>query len=244
VNPGNVGGRSFQTTRWSLILAAADPQSSTAEAALASLCEMYWLPVYAFVRRTGASTEDARDLTQAFFTRVLEKGFFGQARQERGRFRSFLFAAVRHFLANEREAERARKRGGEQTRHSVEIESEGERLVQLELHENLTPEHVFERRWALLVLDHALARLAAKYVGPERQQTFTVLKTFLGGQNLESHAAAAASLGVAEGSFRVTLHRFRKQFAACLRDVVSDTVERPEDVDEELQYLLRVVSRS
>ena len=107
LNPENLGPRRFQTTRWSLILAAADPQSATADEALASLCEMYWLPIYAFIRRTGVSAEDARDLTQAFFTRVLEKGFFGQARQERGRFRSFLLTAVRHFLANQRDAEQA-----------------------------------------------------------------------------------------------------------------------------------------
>jgi RNA polymerase sigma-70 factor (ECF subfamily) len=204
---------------------------------------MYWQPVYAFVRRSGTSAEDARDLTQAFFTRVLEKGFFGQARQERGRFRSFLLTAVRHFLANQRDAERARKRGGGQTQVPLDIERDGERFIQLEPQEGLTPEHLFERRWALLVLDHALARLAARYKGPERQKTFSVLKTFLGGHNVESSAAAAVSLGLREESFRVTLHRFRKQFAACLREVVSDTVENPEEIDEELQYLLTVVSR-
>ena len=239
----HIGGRRFQTTRWSLILAAADPNSSTVETALASLCEMYWRPVYAFVRRTGASAEDARDLTQAFFTRVLEKGFFGQARQERGRFRSFLLTAVRHFLANQRDADQAQKRGRGRTLFSLDIERDGERFLHLEPQEGLTPEQLFERRWALLVLDHALARLAARYKGPERQKTFSVLKTFLTGHDAESSAAGAAALGLSADSFRVTLHRFRRQFGACLREVVSDTVEKPEEVEEELQYLLTIVSR-
>lgn len=232
----------FTTTRWSLILAAADPCSSSADAALSSLCEIYWVPVYAFVRRTGASVEDAQDLTQAFFTTVLEKGYFKHAQRERGRFRTFLLTAVAHFLSNQRNANRALKRGGGKIVLSLDVE-DGERRYQLEPAETMTPERLFDRRWALAVLDHAMARLSAQYVTRDRRQFFTTLKSFLGGHEPESYAAAAASLNLTEGSFRVTLHRFRKQFAASLRGVVQETVERPEEVEDELRYLLKVVGR-
>ena len=234
--------RRFTTTRWSLILAAADPRSSSAHEALSSLCEIYWMPVYAFVRRTGASVEDARDLTQAFFTTVLEKGYFKHAQRERGRFRTFLLTAVAHFLSNQRKADRALKRGGGQVVLSLDVD-DGERRYQLEPADTMTPERLFDRRWALAVLDHAMARLSAQYVTPDRRKVFTTLKSFLGGHEPESYSAAAASLSLTEGSFRVTLHRFRKQFAASLRDVVQETVERPEEVEDELRYLLKVVGR-
>ena len=234
--------RRFATTRWSLILAVADPRSSSADAALSSLCEIYWMPVYAFVRRTGASVEDARDLTQAFFTIVLEKGYFKHAQRERGRFRTFLLAAVGHFLSNRRKADRALKRGGGQVVLSLDVD-DGERRYQLEPADTMTPERLFDRRWALAVLDHAMARLSAQFVTPDRRKVFTTLKSFLGGHEPESYAAAAATLSLTDGSFRVTLHRFRKQFAASLRDVVQETVERPEEVEDELRYLLKVVGR-
>lgn len=233
---------SFTTTRWSLILAAADPRSSTADAALSSLCEIYWMPVYAFVRRTGAPVEDARDLTQAFFTTVLEKGYFKDAERERGRFRTFLLTAVTHFLSNQRDADRALKRGGGQVVLSLDVD-EGERRYQLEPADTLTPDRLFDRRWALAVLDHAMARLSEKYAAPDRRKVFTTLKSFLGGHEPESHSAAAASLNLTEGSFRVILHRFRKQFGASLREVVQETVERPEDLEDELRHLLRAVGR-
>ena len=156
--------RRFTTTRWSLILAAADPRSSSAHEALSSLCEIYWMPVYAFVRRTGASVEDARDLTQAFFTTVLEKGYFKHAQRERGRFRTFLLTAVAHFLSNQRKADRALKRGGGQVVLSLDVD-DGERRYQLEPVDTMTPERLFDRRWALAVLDHAMARLSAQYAG-------------------------------------------------------------------------------
>jgi len=237
------GRRRFPTTRWSWILAAAGPPTPSAEAALASLCETYWLPVYAFVRWTGASTEDARDLTQAFFARVLEKGVLSHARQDRGRFRSFLRAAVRNFLSNQREFDQARKRGGAQPPLSLEFELDGERLVQFEPRDNRTPEDVFEEQWAWLVVDRALGRLAAKYERSGHGQTFAVLKPFLSGQNLQSPAAAAEALGLSAGAFRVALSRCRTHLRTCLRDVVLDTVENPEEVDDELEYLLRILSR-
>ena len=234
--------RRFTTTRWSLILAAADPRSSSAHEALSSLCEIYWMAVYAFVRRTGASVEDARDLTQAFFAVVIEKGYFKDAQRERGRFRTFLLTAVAHFLSNRRKADRALKRGGGHIVLSLDVD-DGERRYQLDPADTMTPERLFDRRWALAVLDHAMARLSAQYATPDRRKVFTTLKPFLDGHEPESHSAAATSLSLTEGSFRVKLHRFRKQFAASLRDVVQETVERPEDVEDELRYLLKAVGR-
>src|SRR5215831_15411137 len=144
--------RRFATTRWSLILAVRNRGSANASSALASLCEMYWFPVYAFIRRTGVSRDEADDLTQAFFTRVVEKGFFGDARQERGRFRTFLLAAVRHFLSNERDAARTKKRGGGRLPVPLEVD-DGERRYLLEPVDEVTPEELYERRWAMTVLD-------------------------------------------------------------------------------------------
>jgi DNA-directed RNA polymerase specialized sigma24 family protein len=234
--------RRFATTHWSLILAAADPRSPQAASALASLCEIYWFPVYAFIRRNGASTEDARDSTQAFFARVLEKESFKGARQDRGRFRAFLLTAVRHFLANQWDAARAQKRGGGQVVLPLEFD-DGERRYLLEPADGLTPEHVYERRWALTVLDTALSRVAAKYKDADRRELFVALRPLLTGHEPDSYKKTARSLGMTEGALRVALHRLRRQFAGCLREVIGQTVERPEDVDEELQHLLGIVSR-
>ena len=233
--------RRFATTRWSLIVAAAGPESQ-ARSALASLCEIYWFPVYAFIRRTGASADDARDLTQAFFARMLEKGYFKEARQERGRFRSFLLTAVRNFLANERDAARALKRGGGARHLSLEFD-DGERRYLLEPVEDETPERVYERRWAQTVLDGAMTRLAARYAEPERRRLFQALRPLVIGREPDSYASTAASLGVTEGALRVALHRLRRHLAASLREIIRDTVGRPEEVDDELRHLLAIVSR-
>lgn len=237
------GHRRFATTRWSLVLAARDPDSSEAASALSSLCEIYWFPVYAFIRRTGASIDDARDLTQAFFARVLEKGSFKEARQERGRFRAFLLTAVRHFVANERDAARALKRGGGQVHLPLEFD-DGERRYQLEPVDGVTPEHLYERRWALTVLDAALARVSTKHEDDvERRKVFLALRPLLTGRDADSYATAAAELGMTEGAVRVAVHRLRKQFAVSLREVIGETVDTPDDVDAELEHLLTVVSR-
>jgi len=233
--------RRFATTRWSLIVAARG-NSAKASEALAVLCELYWVPVYAYIRRSGVSTEDARDLTQAFFARVLEKGWFAQAEQARGRFRSFLLTAVRHFLANEFDAAHAQKRGGGHAPVPFEFE-DGESRYRLEPVDGVTPEDIYERRWALTVLEAALARVSATYADHARQPVFLALRPVLTGEESESYAANAANLGMTEGALRVALHRLRQQFSKCLREIVAETVERPEDVDDELRHLLTVLSR-
>jgi RNA polymerase sigma-70 factor (ECF subfamily) len=158
--PAGRGRHRFATTRWSLVIAAAGA-SPASSAALAELCDTYWYPAYAFVRRSGHSVDDAADLTQAFFTRMLEKQFLKDARPERGRFRSFLLASLRHFILNERDWKHARKRGGGITHVSLDF-GEGEDRYQREPADDLTPERIFERRWTLDVLDQAMARTAAK----------------------------------------------------------------------------------
>jgi RNA polymerase sigma-70 factor (ECF subfamily) len=234
--------RRFATTRWSLILATREAESPRASAALADLCELYWQPVYAFIRRSGVSTDDARDLTQSFFARVLEKDVFAQAQQSRGRFRNFLLTAVRYFLANEVDAARAQKRGGGHAPVPFEFD-DGERRYRLEPTDDVTPEDLYERRWALTVLEATLARVSAAYADSARHPVFVALRPVLTGEESESYVTKAAALGMTEGALRVALHRLRQQFSKCLREIVAETVERPDEVDEELRHLRVVLSR-
>jgi RNA polymerase sigma-70 factor (ECF subfamily) len=231
----------FATTRWSQVIAAAGV-SPTADVALAELCEAYWYPIYAFVRRSGHSVDDASDLTQAFFTRVLEKQYLKDARPDRGRFRSFLLASVRHFLSNERDWRMTLRRGGRQPHIPLDF-STGEHRYQLEPADELTPERVYERRWTLNVLDKAMARLFSKYEEGGREDLFSRLKPYLVGDEPESYRELADALNVSEGSLRVAVHRLRKEYKATLRDAIAETVERDEEVDDELRYLLTVVGR-
>jgi RNA polymerase sigma-70 factor (ECF subfamily) len=236
------GPRRFATTRWSLVVAAGDSRSPDASSALATLCETYWFPVYAFIRRSGRSHDDARDLTQAFFARVLEKNYFKDAKAERGRFRSFLLSSVRHFLSNQLDWDRAQKRGGDQLHISIDAD-DGDQQYQHEPVEDETPERIYERRWALAAMGAAMTRLAARYEPGSRRELFERLKPFLTGDEPESYAALGAELGVSEGSLRVAVHRLRRQFATVLREAIAETVEAAGDVDEELRHLLAVVSR-
>jgi len=231
--------RRFATTRWSLILAVRDPAAPEAVSALGSLCEIYWFPVYAFIRRTGASSDEAGDLTQAFFTRVIEHGFFAQARQERGRFRSFLLTAVRHFLSNEREAAHTQKRGGGRQLLPLDVD-DSERRYLLEPIDEVTPEQLYERRWAMTVLEAARQRTADKYADPDRRRLFVALQPSLTSHEASGDTITAADLGMTDAAFRVAAHRLRKHFEQCLRDVIRETVARPEDVDSELQHILKL----
>ena len=237
-----MAGRRFETTRWSLVLAVRDRESPDAAAALATLCETYWYPVYAFIRRSGRSSDDARDLTQAFFTRVLEKGYFGQARQERGRFRSFLLSSVRHFLANEHDWLHARKRGGDVPHLSLEV-ARGEDVYQIDPVDDATPERLYDQRWARTVLDAAMARIKRRYEKTGRADLWRRLLPYLTGDEPASYAALATETGATEGSLRVAVHRLRQQYAAALRDVIGETVETPDQVEDELRHLLASVGR-
>jgi RNA polymerase sigma factor (sigma-70 family) len=236
------GGRHrFATTHWSLVISAGG-STSGASKALAELCETYWYPAYAFVRRTGHSTEEAADLTQAFFAQVLEKHYLKDARPDRGRFRSFLLASLRHFLSNERDRVQAVKRGGRVAHVPFELDT-GEQRYQLEPANDMTPERIYERRWTLTVLDKAMARVAEKYEGTGKRELFERLQPTLAGDEPASYRDHAEALGVSEGSLRVAAHRLRKEFAAALRGVIAETVAHPAEIDDELRYLLKVASQ-
>jgi len=234
--------RTFATTRWTLIVDAANAASPVQDAALAALCETYWRPVHAFIRRSGRDPEDARDLTQMFFMRVLEKGFFKEADRSRGRFRSFLFASVRHFLANQHDRATAQKRGGGAPILSLEFDA-GDRHYSLEPADPATPEDAYEHSWAMSVLDAAMARVLARYAGSGRADLFARLKPYLTGDEPASYADLARDGGGSPGQLRVAVHRLRRDYGRALREVIGETVGTDEDVDDELRYLLEIVGK-
>jgi RNA polymerase sigma-70 factor (ECF subfamily) len=239
--PGAGGGR-FATTRWSLILAAgrqADPRS---EEALARLCEIYWYPVYAFIRRQGHHAEDGADLTQAFFARVLEKNYFHDADPARGRFRAFLCTSVRHFLSNERDRARTLKRGGVNPPISLDVET-AEGTYQLEPRDDLTPEKLFDRHWALRLLERVLARLRDEHVAAGKAELFDRLKGFLTGDSAAvPYGEVAAALGTTDGAVKVAVHRLRRRFRDTLVEEIAETVSDPADIEAEIAHLLKAVS--
>lgn len=231
----------FETTNWSLIVRAKDGSSAAARSALASLCESYWPPVYAFIRRHGLAPADAEDLTQSYFARFFEKGYLHDFRPEAGRFRTFLRASVSHFLANEWDRERAKKRGGGVPRISLDAASAEERL-RLEPVDRLTPEAVFERTWAAAVLARCLDRLREEHTAGGGRERFDRLKPFLTGDGASGqYAALARELGLGESTVRVAVHRLRRRFATVLREEVANTVADAKDVDGEIRFLLEAL---
>ena len=244
IHPGRSaprGGR-FVTTHWSLVLAAGRGNDAASERALATLCELYWYPVYVFIRRHGHSADEAADLTQEFFTRMLEGSGLQQAAPEGGRFRSFVIACIRHFLANEQDHVRALKRGGGRPTLSLEIETAEGRYV-LEPRDELTPDKIFDRRWALTLLDRALTRLRNEHTTTGKQKAFEALKGYLTGDSAGvPYASVARALGTTEGAAKVAVHRLRRRFRDLLLEDVAATVEDPQDVEDEIRHLLEAVS--
>jgi RNA polymerase sigma factor (sigma-70 family) len=238
------GRTQFATTRWSLVLAAsAAGPSPGVDAALATLCETYWYPLYAFLRSRGSSVEDAQDLTQAFFARVLEKDAIKQADPARGRFRSFLLASLKNFAANEWDREIAKKRGGGVPAMPLEFER-GEGRFQMEPPSRETPDRMFDRRWALTLLDRVLSRVHADAVEGGRETQFDRLKTYLtGDQPQRSYAEVATELGMSEGAVKVAVHRLRRRFRDSLRDEIAQTVSSPAEIEDELRHLWTAVGR-
>jgi RNA polymerase sigma-70 factor (ECF subfamily) len=231
----------IETTRWSLILRAAGDEPEKASLALALLCEAYWYPVYAFVRRQGYSPADAEDLTQGYFARFLEKGVVKEVRPEYGRFRSFLFASVRHFLSNERDRERAQKRGGGRRLVSLDAD-EAERAYERTPVDATTPETVFERSWARAVFDRVLERLVHEAAPGDARERVLRLRPFLtGAEPSSSFADIAREWGVGESAVRVALHRLRRRFAGLLREEVEGTVADERDVDDEVRHVLSLL---
>jgi RNA polymerase sigma-70 factor (ECF subfamily) len=236
------GHRRFATTRWSQVMAAGQAQTTASREALASLCEAYWYPLYAYVRRWGHGPDEAQDLTQAFFARLLEKHYLREADPSRGRFRSFLLASLKHFLSNERDKASAVKRGGRATIVALEIET-AEGMYQLEPPDADTPEKVFERRWALTLLQRTLARLRDECAAGGRREVFARLEGYLTGeQETVPYAQLAEELGMTEGAIKVAVHRLRRRFGALLRDEIGETVSDPRQVDDEVRELFRILT--
>lgn len=231
----------FPPTHWSVVLAAAGKDSSAAGEALNRLCAAYWYPLYAFVRRQGASPHQAQDLTQEFLCQFLAGSALARVHPEAGRFRSFLLACLRNFLSNQRARENAQRRGGGQAPISINGD-DAEAHYLLEPVDHLTPEGVFERRWAFFVLEQTLLRLRQEYEGAGKLELFEVLQGFLPcGQGEISRADLAARRGVSVGAIDVAVHRLRQRFGALLREQVAETTDSPAEIDEEIRHLISVV---
>jgi DNA-directed RNA polymerase specialized sigma24 family protein len=235
------GSSQFPTTRWTLVVAACDPQRKEARSALVSLCENYWYPLYAYLRRRGYPADEAQDLTQGFVVRVLEGRYLDRADPEKGRFRSFLLTSLKFFVADEADRDRAQKRGGGML---VPLEfGSGEERYQREPAHDETPERIFERRWALSVLDRVVERLRNEFVQHGRPAHFERLKVFLLGQSDAPYAALSREMNTSEGALKVAIHRLRKRYRELFRQEIADTVADPAEVESELRFLAAVLSK-
>jgi len=234
------GSSQFPTTRWTLVVAAGDPQRKEARSALVSLCENYWYPLYAYLRRRGYPADEAQDLTQEFFVRVLEGRYLDRADPEKGRFRSFILTSLRFFVADEGDRHRAQKRGGG-VLVPLEFPS-GEERYQREPAHDETPERIFERRWALSMLDRVVERLRNEFVQHGRPDHFDRLKVFLLGQSEAPYATLAREMNTSEGALKVAIHRLRKRYRELFRQEIADTVADPAEVESELRYLAGVLA--
>ncbi|MEQ1854553.1 MAG: sigma-70 family RNA polymerase sigma factor [Chthoniobacteraceae bacterium] len=228
--------RAFATTRWSVVLRAGSGADETnARDALAMLCRAYWYPLYAFVRRTGKSAHDAQDLTQEFFARLVEKEWLAGVVRERGRFRSWLLAAMKHFLAKEWRDSQREKRGGSTEFVPLDSVSAEERYAR-EPADSASAEQIYDRRWALDLLDRGLARLQMEFGAAGKAAQFAALRFSLTGEKVPL-AEVAAQLGMSEGAVKVGIHRMRERYRDLIRDEIAETVAKPEDVDGELAEL-------
>ena len=236
-----VGGR-FVTTKWSLVGAAGDGSDTQAGDALAALCQIYWPPLYSYLRRHGHDREEAQDLVQGFFARLLERGDVRIADPARGRFRSFLLTALKRYAINEHARATSAKRGGSHLALSLDFE-EAERRDAREPRTEDTPERVFDRRWAAITLDRAERRLRDEcHQSGKGVQADVLLPYLTEGGDLPAYRDAAVRLGLTEGAVKVAVHRLRRRFGAILRLEIADTVLAPEDVEDEVRELIRAVS--
>ena len=226
----------FHTTHWTVVLAARRGDDTSARGALASLCATYWYPLYAFIRRRGYESHAAEDLTQEFFTRLLAKAWLAGVDPQRGKFRAFLLATLKHFLANEQDREHAQRRGGGQTLLPLDS-GDAETRYRLEPADSATPEKAFERQWALAVLEQVLARLQAEAAADGKAALFAALQPFLVGDRGRTYAAAAQALGLTEGALKVAVHRLRRRYRELLREEIAHTVADPAEIEDEIRYL-------
>ena len=232
----------FVTTHWSVVVAAGRQDAPLAQAALEQLCQLYWYPLYAYVRRRGYSSEDAKDLTQAFFARLLQRNWVGDADRERGRFRTFLLTAMSRFLSDEWDKIRALKRGGGAIHVPLQLDSAETRYGH-EPADNTTPEQCFERRWALMLLETVLQQLRGEYERHDKAGLFAALNSCLVGvSESQPYAQLAAQLKMNEGAVKVAVHRLRKRYRELLRAEIARTTVAPGEVDDELRHFLAVLA--
>lgn len=233
----HASGHIFATTRWTVVLAAGNRSTPQADVALEELCRTYWYPLYAYVRRHGQSREDAQDLTQAFFASLLEKNYLERIRSDGGKFRSFLLVAMKRFLANAWDHANCQKRGGGVVPLSLDWQ-EADTRYQINPADNLTPDKLFDRAWAVTVLERVITRLRDENIAEGKAELYEQLKQFLMvGKSEISYVEAAKALAMSEGSLRVAVHRLRRRYRELLRDEIAQTLSDPAQADEEMQVL-------
>jgi len=231
----------FATTHWSVVLEAKGDDAARANEALEKLCHVYWPPIYAFIRRNGFNSADAKDLTQEFFYRLLSKEYLRHLQDQRGKFRSFLLTFIKHFLSDERDKASTQKRGGGQMFFSLD-DTTGEDLFQAEIATQLSPDQLFERSWAESVLQQALHRLADEYARSGKEALYEKLKDIQPGEHGPlSYAEIGAEIGMSETAVKSAVHRLRRRHREIIREEIAHTVIRPEDIDDEIRYLIRLV---
>ena len=236
------GAPQFATTHWSVVVAAGAQDLPQRSEALEKLCRSYWYPLYAYIRRRGFGPEDAQDLTQEFFARLLRKNYPAQADRAKGKFRSFLLLTLNHFLADEFDRTSTRKRGGGQVFISLDQEMAEGRYLR-EPADNLSPEKLFERRWAQNILENALKRLRSEYMADSQPETYAILKGFEPGEQMTlSYGDAAARLGISESALKSKVHRLRQRHRELVREEIAQTVCTSAEVDQELRHMLAIIS--
>jgi RNA polymerase sigma factor (sigma-70 family) len=242
-DPGPQAACRFASTRWSIVAAAGRKESPEARAALAVLCQAYWYPLYAYARRRLARADDAQDLTQEFFARLLEKDYLQAADPRRGKFRSFLLTAFQRFLAKEHARAGAQKRGGHRRPLSLDFQ-DGEHRYRHEPADPTTPETLYERRWALTLLAQVFARLRQELTRAGKERLFEALKGTLAGDGTgEPYERIGRDLGLSEPAVKTAAHRLRRRYQELLRAEVAQTVASPEEVEDELRDLFAAVRR-
>ncbi len=235
-------GQHFATTHWSVVLSAGHSTRPGARVALEKLCRAYWYPLYAFVRRQNCNPHDAEDLTQAFFAALLENRGLRVANPERGRFRSFLLTRLKNFLSDERKKRQSQKRGGGQIIISLDAEFAEERFG-AEPATDLTPELMFDRRWAMTIMEQTVGRLRKEYLAADRAELFEELRHFQPGEKGGcSYAEVAVRLGLSESAVKSAIWRLRQRHRELLREEIAHTVATPVEVDEEIRYLISMLS--
>jgi RNA polymerase sigma-70 factor (ECF subfamily) len=242
VAPGAVAQPLFATTHWSIVLAAANHETPGAAVGLEQLCRTYWYPLYAYVRRSGHNPEDSQDFTQEFFHRLLHKDYLAQVKRQKGKFRSFLLACLRHFLSEQRDRARTVKRGGGANCLSLDAQTAEERY-RLEPVDRMDAEKIFERRWAMTLLEHALRRLRDETASAGNAEMFDRLKDFVAGESEVTCSEVADRMKMTESAVKSALHRLRQRYRELVREEVAHTVADPAEIDVELRYLIMVVSQ-